>query len=68
MTAPTDWIPWAGGKCPVDGDVLVQIAMKGDSPERREHGVALSAKCWFWNAYGGIVAYRVVGLDTAVDA
>lgn len=28
-TEPTNWIPWAGGDCPVDGTVDVQVRLRG---------------------------------------
>jgi len=56
------WIPWAGGKCPVDEDALVEIW--------RRDGVQLvgdearPAIRWSWsncNVLSDIIAYRVEG-------
>lgn len=52
-----DWIPWAGGDCPVGGAVIVQV-------EGRTGGLATDkARLYDWYHIGGdgdIVAYRLV--------
>ena len=51
------WIEWNGGECPVPGDTIVQIKLRG--------GVENSGLAWRygWDKYNNasdIVAYRVV--------
>lgn len=60
-TATTDsdgWIPWNGGNCPVEGDVLVEVKFRDGTINEIEE-----ARQWKWNHLGGesdIVAYRIV--------
>ena len=61
VPANDGWIPWAGGKCPVDDDALVETW--------RRDGVQLvgyearPAIRWSWsncNILSDIIAYRIV--------
>jgi hypothetical protein len=66
---PGEWIEWAGGECPVDGDALVEIKVRGDniiSPPTEARFWAVGDDWWahevspvFGNARD-IIAYRVV--------
>ena len=53
------WIPWAGGECPVDENVLVYIRCRDGHISRK----AESAVYWTWhhkNKDYDIIAYKVV--------
>ena len=55
------WIPYAGGGCPVDGDVTVEVQLRSGLEHVAEDAEA--ADYWDWSiddVGGDIVAYRVV--------
>lgn len=55
------WIPYAGGGCPVDGGVTVEVRLRSGQEHVAEDAEA--ADYWDWdidNVGGDIVAYRVV--------
>jgi len=55
------WIPYAGGGCPVDGDVTVEVRLRSGQENVAEDAEA--ADYWDWSiddVGGDIVAYRVV--------
>ncbi|MCR4297229.1 MAG: hypothetical protein NUV75_00540 [Gallionella sp.] len=56
--AGEDWIPWAGGECPVHQDALVDLELRSGDFKR-----SIRAKIWYWYHAGercDIIAYRVV--------
>ena len=63
------WIPYAGGGCPVDGDVTVEVRLRSGQENVAEDAEA--ADYWDWSiddVGGDIVAYRVVEqTPTAVE-
>ena len=55
------WIPWAGGECPVDKKVLVEVKLRSGSAWIDQE--AQMGADWLWDHDGGpddILAYRVV--------
>jgi len=55
------WIPYAGGGCPVDGDVTVEVRLRSGQENVAEDAEA--SDCWDWSVDDvgeDIVAYRVV--------
>lgn len=62
----TDWIPWSGGECPVDGGALVMVVLRCEVDDWYLADPLL-AGCWCWghagddyDAGGDIVYYRIV--------
>lgn len=54
-----DWMEWNGGKCPVDGDTMVDVRFRG----LPEPGIYVPAKDLLWEHRGkdtDIARYRVV--------
>ena len=55
------WIPYAGGGCPVDGDVTVEVRLRSGQENVAEDAEAADYLDWSIDDVGGdIVAYRVV--------
>jgi hypothetical protein len=55
--APDGWVKWAGGECPVDPKMQVEVE------SRDEDKMAASAGAFIWShdgRFGDIIAYRVV--------
>ena len=55
------WIPYAGGGCPVDGDVTVEVRLRSGQENVAEDAEA--ADYWDWgidDVGGDIVAYKIV--------
>lgn len=58
---PDGWIPYAGGGCPVDGGVTVEVRLRSGQENVAED--AQAADYWGWSIYGvggDIVAYKIV--------
>lgn len=56
--AETDWIPWAGGKCPVPAETPLDVRFRGIDAKKNTR-----ADWWDWRHTGrdgDITAYRVV--------
>lgn len=54
------WIPWAGGECPVDEKVLVEVRLRSGAACINQE--AKMGADWLWDHDGGpgdIIAYRV---------
>jgi hypothetical protein len=63
-----DWIPWTGGKCPVDATTKVEVKFRDGCLET---GRAGDFSCC-WSIYDeatrdDIVAYRVVKSESAIE-
>lgn len=53
---PEGFTPWAGGECPVDGDVKVEIATNEDCYLTDTADTFM----WEWDAETNIIAYRII--------
>lgn len=52
-----DWVDWMGGLCPIKGDILIEIKLRGTTTAVGKAGI------WWWGVEGGIgdiTAFRLV--------
>lgn len=59
------WIPWNGGKCPVDPDCNVLVRLRSEAGPDPAVDPLLKAGDWYWEwdgvyPEGDIIAYKVV--------
>lgn len=65
MTHEAEWIEWAGGKCPVDDDALVEVRFRDDAVPEKGVRIEWPVRAWelAWYHDGkddDIIAYRVL--------
>ena len=53
----TDWINWAGGDCPVDSCVKVEVFFRDGDSEKKG---AYNYRWDYWNTDGDIVKYKII--------
>ena len=53
----SEWVEWAGGECPVDGDIEVEVRLR-DNAVRQEHAGAFAWR--YYDECDDIIAYRIV--------
>lgn len=65
MTAPGEWIDWAGGECPVEPKTVVRPQLRADTRDPAYVGDDWDypAREWRWShdgSPGDIVRYKVI--------